>query len=154
MRIHVPGTVLGLAFALAAPAHAQTIITSQPVATAPAAVRTVTTTRTVRPIARHRVVVTRRTYVTDRVVPSSTTTTTTTIAPVAVAAPYPGPLYDTVVQTPPPVAPAPIVTPAAVPVTAPIAAGTEVPFDRYVYQPDRILVIDPATGVAVQAIPR
>jgi len=25
---------------------------------------------------------------------------------------------------------------------------------RYVYEPDRILVIDPATNIAVQAIPR
>jgi hypothetical protein len=29
-----------------------------------------------------------------------------------------------------------------------------VPAYRYVYQPDRILVIEPATGIAVQALPR
>jgi hypothetical protein len=33
-------------------------------------------------------------------------------------------------------------------------AGAPVLFYRYVYEPDRILVIDPSTGIAVQAIPR
>jgi hypothetical protein len=28
------------------------------------------------------------------------------------------------------------------------------PAYRYVYEPDRILVIDPTTGIAVQSIPR
>jgi hypothetical protein len=28
------------------------------------------------------------------------------------------------------------------------------PAYRYVYEPDRILVIDPVTGIAVQALPR
>jgi hypothetical protein len=28
------------------------------------------------------------------------------------------------------------------------------PSYRYVYEPDRILVIDPATGIAIQALPR
>jgi hypothetical protein len=48
---------------------------------------------------------------------------------------------------PPPVA-APAVIPAAAPVVAPV------PTYRYVYEPDRILVIDPYTNIAVQAIPR
>jgi hypothetical protein len=52
---------------------------------------------------------------------------------------------------PPPIA-API--PAAVPVVAPAVAGAPVPTYRYVYEPDRILVIDPYTNIAVQAIPR
>ena len=43
------------------------------------------------------------------------------------------------------VAPAPVVA-------APIA--TQPIIYRYVYEPDRILVIDPATNIAVQAIPR
>jgi hypothetical protein len=73
-------------------------------------------------------------------------------APVAGPA-YPRPLYDTVV---PPAA-------AAAPLAATIPAADEAfvaprlntyPYYRYVYQPDRILVIDPATGLAVQAIPR
>jgi hypothetical protein len=73
-------------------------------------------------------------------------------APVPAPGPYVSqPVYDTV--TPAPVAPAPAVVPVA-PVAAPVAVGTAVPFYRYVYQPDRILVIDPNTGIAVQAIPR
>ena len=32
--------------------------------------------------------------------------------------------------------------------------ATEPYIYRYVYEPDRILVIDPSTGVAVQSIPR
>lgn len=155
MRIHVPCTALGLALAAAAPAaHAQTVI-AQPLVSAPPAmqtVRTVTTVRTVRRLPRRRVAVTRHTYVSDRVVPAATTTTIAT----PVAAAYP-PLYDYV--TPAPDAPAPyyseplydtvVTTPAAAPVV-----GAAVPFYRYVYQPDRILVIDPTTGIAMQAIPR
>jgi hypothetical protein len=34
------------------------------------------------------------------------------------------------------------------------SVGTTTPFYRYVYEPNRILVIDPNTGVAVQALPR
>ncbi|HEY2530992.1 MAG TPA: hypothetical protein VGJ20_24180 [Xanthobacteraceae bacterium] len=36
----------------------------------------------------------------------------------------------------------------------PVAAAPEIPLYDYVYQPDRILVIDPTSGIAVQAIPR
>jgi hypothetical protein len=148
MRYHIPCTALGLALAAAAPAaHAQTVITRQVVGQPVETVRTVTTTRTVQPITRRRVVTTRRTVVTERVVPA---------APAVVAAPPlydivapppapdvnddpydSAPLYDTVVQTP-----------------APVAPGPTVPFYRYVYQPDRILVIDPATGIAIEALPR
>jgi len=183
MRIvHVSCTALGLTLAAAVPAaHAQavidapqTVIAPQPVAVAPSTttivthpartVRTVTTVRTVRPAVRRRVTVTRHTYVTDRVIPSTTTTTTTVAAApaygtVAVAPPYVGepgpyargPLYDVVTPAPAP-APAPAIIPAAAPVAAPV--GGAVPFYRYVYEDDRILVIDPNTGIAVQAIPR
>ncbi len=75
---------------------------------------------------------------------------------------YPSrPLYDEVV--PAPVPPAPVVAPVAeetivdTPVTpAAVVAppSTAVGFYRYVYEPHRILVIDPTTNVAVQAIPR
>ena len=34
------------------------------------------------------------------------------------------------------------------------AVGAAYPIYRYVYEPDRILVIDPATNVAIQSIPR
>jgi len=42
-------------------------------------------------------------------------------------------------------------------VTAPVVAApvaTQPVIYRYVYEPDRILVIDPVTNIAVQAIPR
>jgi len=68
-----------------------------------------------------------------------------------------GPLYD---AAPAPVPPAPVYgysnygysTPVYDVVTAPVA--TQPVIYRYVYEPDRILVIDPVTGIAVQAIPR
>jgi len=68
-----------------------------------------------------------------------------------------GPLYD---ATPAPVPPAPVYgysnygysTPVYDVVAAPVA--TQPVIYRYVYEPDRILVIDPITGIAVQAIPR
>jgi hypothetical protein len=164
MRIHIPCTAAGLALAALAPAaHAETIVTRQIVSQPVETVRTVTTTRTVRPIIHRRVVVTRRTTVSEHVVPVAP-------APAPVAAAYPRPVYDVV--APPPAVPAPyarpvydVVTPApavAAPVVdetvvapaAPVAVGTAVPAYRYVYQPDRILVIDPATGIAVQALPR
>jgi len=73
---------------------------------------------------------------------------------------YGQPLYD-VAPAPAPVPPAPVAAAPAVtttpvvaaPVTAP-ASATQPVIYRYVYEPDRILVIDPTTGVAVQAIPR
>lgn len=149
MRIHIPCTTFGLLLAVAAPAaHAQTLYTrepdgtliAQPAITAPAptvvtqpaqTVRTVTTVRTERPVARHRVVVTRQTTVRDSIVPPAQTV----VAPAA-ATVTAGPLYDVVAPS------------------APVTAGTAIPFYRYVYEPDRILVIDPSTGIAVQAIPR
>jgi hypothetical protein len=91
-------------------------------------------------------------------------------APAVVAATVaaaPAPLYDAVPATVPPpaydygdtadygaplnVAPAATVAPAPV-VTAPVATAPVI--YRYVYEPDRILVIDPTTNIAVQAIPR
>ena len=84
---------------------------------------------------------------------SDTVTTTQTtlrenIAPrpfapaVAVISPpaYPAPLYDVV--------PAGAMAPPAV------IAQPPMPAYQYVYQPDRILVIDANTGVAVRALPR
>jgi hypothetical protein len=71
---------------------------------------------------------------------------------------YAQPLYDV---APAPVAPAATIAPGPV-VTAPAVAApmfaaplaTQPVIYRYVYEWDRILVIDPATGIAVQAIPR
>ena len=53
------------------------------------------------------------------------------------------PLYDA--------APAAAVAPPPI-VAAPVATAPVI--YRYIYEPDRILVIDPATNIAVQAIPR
>jgi hypothetical protein len=75
----------------------------------------------------------------------------------------PQPLYDVVMPAPlatrtyaPPlydaVAPAPTVDNTYVNAVPP--AGAAYPIYRYVYEPDRILVIDPATNIAIQAIPR
>jgi hypothetical protein len=170
MRNRIPCTMLGLALAAAAPAaYAQTVYTQepdgtivaqQPAVTAPAPVvaqptqttRTVTTVRTERPVGRRRVEVTRQTTVRDSVAPAQ---------PIVVAPPVatvsPGPVYDVVAPAPGPV----VIDPSddepiydtAAPV-APATVGTGVTFYRYVYQPGRILVIDPSTGIAVQSIPR
>ena len=163
MRIHIPCTALGLALAALAPAaHAETIVTRQIVSQPVETVRTVTTTRTIRHIVPRRVVVTRRTTVNERLVPVAP-------PPAAVAATYPRPIYDVAAPAPPVVTAYPrpvydVVTPGpavAEPVDdetviapAPAAVGTPMPAYRYVYEPDRILVIDPATGIAVQALPR
>ena len=154
------------------------LVAEQPaaaVATVP--VRTVETVRTVRST------ITPRRRVAGRPVRSVTTTRTTVRervipAPALAAAPmtpavqaigqpgytevveapgaawtYPAPLYDFV-----PGAVAPLASPAPGGVLAqPVAAGavvTPVPAYRYVYEPDRIPVIDANSGIAVQAIPR
>jgi hypothetical protein len=151
-------------------------VVTEPVATAP--VETVETVRTVRSTTispRHRIisrhvirsraanrVTTTRIPVTERVVPASAmvaapageavappTYTDVVQGPHVVPAPaYPERLYDVVT-------PAPVVPPPAAPVgRALFGAGTAVPTYRYVYQLDRVLVIDPYTNIAVQAIPR
>ena len=130
---------------------------------APAKVVTTTTTRTI---------------VRDRVVPGPTViapapaTDYSDMAPAPVVAdmPYSRPLYDVapgaVLAEPaysrplynvaaPVVAPAPFVGAAPAIGAAPAAqSGMPIPGYRYVYEPDRILVIDPYTNIAVQAIPR
>ena len=184
MRVHVPCAALGLTLAAAVPgAHAQTVYNEpyypQPVVVAPATtavvaptpplrtvhtVTTTTTTRAVRrPLAHRRVAVTRHAYVPGRAARATTTTTTivatapapydtgpiyNVAAPPATVEPYDTePHYDTVAEPP---------GPASIPADA-AAAGVPirvVPAYRYVYQEDRILVIDPNTGIAVEAIPR
>lgn len=137
-------------------------------------VRTVTTTTTTRalrrrPVVHRRVAVVRHSYVARPVV-HATTTSTTTVATTSAPTPYVrGPIYDAALPPPPPpptvepydtvplydaaVTPGPAVIPA---VSGPVAVPVDgvVPAYRYVYQDDRILVIDPNTGIAVQAIPR
>jgi hypothetical protein len=127
----------------------ETVITRQPVQT----VQTTETVRTVRPAPRsalHRqVVTTRRTTVSERVVPTQTVTTPAPVDTAVAANPRPlyeqAPLYDTVA--------APSTLDETV-VNAPFGPATAIPTYRYVYEPDRILVIDPTTGIAIQALPR
>jgi hypothetical protein len=127
-------------------ANAQTVIPSQPVETVitqpPAqTVQTTETVQTVRPAARsvrRQVVTTKRTVTTTR--PASVATVAATPQPFYDQAP----LYDTVAP------------PATLDETVLNAqpAATTIPAYRYIYEPDRILVVDPNTGLAVQALPR
>ena len=156
-------TALGLAVA-AGPtvANAQTVISDQPVETVITqqpvqTVRTTTeTVRTVRPGARptvrKRVVTTtRQTVVSQRAVVPQPLYDVVPPAPLATRT-YAPPLYDTVA---PPlydtVAPVPTVDDTYVNA---LPAGAAIPVYRYVYEPHRILVIDPTTNIAIQAIPR
>ncbi len=146
------GVLLPPASAVAVTAPVETVET----------VRTVTTTE---PRRVHRRVVHPRTA--DRVTTITRTTTVRpgVVAPSAVAAgvvaaapfydePLRGPrLYD-VVTSPPGFAPAVAPVAPAVGTTTAIAAPAAVPAYRYVYQPDRILVVDPYTNIPVQVIPR
>lgn len=141
-------------------------------------VRTVETVRTVRPatrtaarrVTRRRVVTTtRQTIVRERVIPTQTVAAPAVAAiPVAprVAATYPQPFYQG--EEPVPVrdygrplydevpdADGTIPIADELPGAAPLApVGPTAPYYRYVYQPDRILVIDPSTNLAVGSIPR
>jgi hypothetical protein len=156
-------TALGLAVAGPTAAKAQTVISGQPVETVitQQPVQTVQTTtetvRTVRPGARptvrKRVVTTtRQTVVSQRTVAPQPLYDVVPPAPL-MARTYAPPLYDTVA---PPLydttAPIPTVDDTYVNALAP--AGAAIPVYRYVYEPDRILVIDPTTNIAIQAIPR
>ena len=149
---------------------APAIVAPAPVVTAPAVVppaetiQTIQTIRTVRaapPPVRRQIVTTRT--ITRRAIPTAPAVVAGSVAaapapfydtavPAAMPAPaydyadtadYGAPLYDT--------APAVAVAPAPV-LAAPVATAPVI--YRYVYEPDRILVIDPTTNIAVQAIPR
>ena len=126
----------------------ETVITQQPVQT----VQTTETVRTVRPNGRsseRRVVTTRRTVVRQDVAPQPLYDVGAPPAPVVAARPYERPLYDTVMG------PAPTLDETAVnAAVAPGAPAPAMPAYRYVYESDRILVIDPVTNIAVQSIPR
>jgi hypothetical protein len=162
-------TALGLTVAVGPTvANAQTVISDQPVETIITqqpvqTVQTTETTRTVRPgarpIVRKRVVTTtRQTVVSQRAVAAQPLYDVVPPAPLATRT-YAPPLYDNV--APPLVAPPLYDTVAPVPTVddtyinnAVPAAGAAYPIYRYVYEPDRILVIDPATNITIQAIPR
>jgi hypothetical protein len=88
--------------------------------------------------------------------PESVTTTRTTveenIGPAAAAPPT----YTEVTEAPPLAYPRPVYdyVPAGIAPPAAVAEQPPLPAYQYVYQPDRILVIDANTGVTVQALPR
>jgi hypothetical protein len=169
MKFAITSTALGLVLAAGAPlAHAQTILGQGPMVTVPAAtvmsqpMETVQTTETVRtlrpapaPTARRQIVTTRT--ITRQIVPAPTVVARTMPA-------VPQPLYDEVTSAPlanPDDSPAlydtavPIGAPGPAVATPLVQGAYTQPFVyRYVYEPDRILVIDPTTGVAIQAIPR
>jgi hypothetical protein len=141
---------LGLAVA-AGPTNAQTVISDHPVETViTQPVQTVQTTETVRTV-RHGA----------RAVERKRVVTTTRVVSQRIVAPQP--LYDVVLPAPAPartytpplydvVAPAPVVEDT---VFAPVPpAVAPIPLYRYVYEPDRILVVDPVTNIAIQSIPR
>jgi ribonuclease E len=165
----ITGPVVGQPVGPVVAAPAATVV--QPAET----IQTIQTVRTVRaaplPPVRRQVVTTRT--ITRRVIPAAPAVVAGTVAPAplydaavpaAVPAPagiygapaydyadypdYGAPLYD--VAPAATVAPAPVV--AAPVVAAPVATAPMI--YRYVYEPDRILVIDPTTNIAVQAIPR
>jgi hypothetical protein len=168
MRFYLTSTALALVLAAgASAAQAETLIT-QPGQT----VQTTETVRTVRPVASRAVrreVVTTRTFtrtvmparaVIARTVPATPQPLYDEVAPAPIASDpdysysrpadysYSRPLYDEVTTAP---------VMAAPPVGAmPVAEDgyTTTPIYRYVYEPDRILVIDPSTNIAVQSIPR
>jgi hypothetical protein len=152
MRFPISSAAVGLALIAGAPvAQAQTMITSGPMVTYPAAtvVQTTETVRTVRPgthFGRRQVVTTRT--ITRQFVPARTVMART------FATSQQQPLYDEVTPAPYAAGPRPLYDEV---VSAPDAAApaySETYTYRYVYEPDRILVIDPNTGVAIQAIPR
>lgn len=116
-------------------------------------VKTVETVETVRRPVVHRTVSHRS--VRSRPERVVTTTTRRVVTRERVIAPTPAvtaitqPGYTEVVQRPPLTAPLyDVALPPGAPGLAPVPAY------RYVYEPDRILVVDPITGIAIQAIPR
>jgi len=132
MRFNLPYAAVGLALALGAPAaHAQTVITTQPAPAVIAQPRMVTVPPVVQPV---------------ETPPQLYDAAPAPVPPAPVygysSYGYSTPVYDV---APAAVAPAPVIA-------APVA--TQPIIYRYVYEPDRILVIDPATNIAVQAIPR
>jgi hypothetical protein len=178
------GAALGLAMvAGASAANAQTYIGPQQVVTLPAATQVTThTVRTVQPLPGRRQEVTTTRTVTRRVLPGSTAVVAGSVVtspqplydqatPVEDMVTTPGysrPLYD--YAGPRYARPAydysgsvysrPLYDEVATPPAATTVIdngsilATQPYLYRYVYQPDRILVIDPATGDAIQSIPR
>ncbi len=158
MRVVIPATVIGLALAASAAtvAQAQTVITQGPLVMAPATTvvgNRPRRCRRPRPPAQSAARATRRQVVTTRTITRRIGPAPTVVARTVTATQQP--LYDEVVTAPIADSPQPLYDSVAAPAVAPGAVfATEPYIYRYVYEPDRILVIDPASGVAVQSIPR
>jgi hypothetical protein len=163
-------------------ASAQTMISSQPVGTQTVTTET-RTVRTLPAHTVRRQVITTRT-VTQRVVPAPGTVIGRSVAtypqpiydevtsgPAVVAtSPYSRPLYDSAYSRPlydsaysrplydsaysRPLYDEVATTPPATAIDNGSILATQPYIYHYVYEPDRILVIDPASGTAIQAIPR
>ncbi len=160
-----PGSMLIAQEPMAVPAPGVPVQTVETVRTVQS-----TTTRRRRVSGRPlRTVTTTRTTVRERVVPALTVTAapntpavraiaqpgyTEVVAAPGAASTYPAPLYDVVTGA----AAAPLASPVPTGVFAQPTVGgavvTPLPAYHYVYEPDRILVIDANSGIAVQAIPR
>ncbi len=151
---------------IVAPAPAPMVIAQDPVVvTAPAPivetvpVQTTQTVRTER-LTTHPVRRVARAPASRSPQPDVVTTTRTTIrqdfaaAPLAPPVAAIAPAYTEVVQGPPAAYPAPLYDYAPGAPPAALAEQPPLPAYHYVYQPDRILVIDANTGVTVQALPR
>jgi hypothetical protein len=153
MRTLLTSTALGVVLVAGiSAAQAQTVFTA-PAQTVQTTTQTVRTVRPAPHMARREVVTTRT--VTRQVMPSTNMIAQQPLppqplydqvapAPLAADASYQPPLYDSAVL------------PAAGPGPGwDGATGATSPYIyRYVYEPDRILVIDPNTNITVQALPR
>jgi hypothetical protein len=184
MRNSVPSVALGVALAagtsvahaqavetIIAPAPGPAVIAQAPVAVPPSGVllaqpgptvaaAPVETVETVRSVETTTPRTARRRAVHN---PVRVTTTRTIVRERVATAPVvvPPPAYNELLDGPryydyvPPAAVVPAQpAPAVMPATAPVMTGAPIPTYRYIYEPDRILVIDPYTNIAVQAIPR
>ena len=167
MRSSISYAAFAIALAAGATvAHAQTVYPREPVEAVitqpPERTVTTETVRSIRPVPRAvsrtaprtapRTVPRTALRAPRREVVTTRRTVTTTPAPVAAIAPVPQPVYDEAPfydTVPPPPA---TVDEAVLDAQPPVA--TAIPQYRYVYEPDRILVVDPVTGLAVQALPR
>ena len=155
---------VGLALVGSSAANAQTVYTrgiSQPVDTVitqqPVTVQTTETIRTLRPGHRptvRRVVTTRQTVISQPMLPAQPLyNVAPPPAPVVATRTYDRPLYDYAPPLYDTVAPVPTVDDTVINAAAP-PPSTVIPTYRYVYEPDRILVVDPVTNIAIQSIPR
>jgi hypothetical protein len=118
-----------------------------------AAHRTTTRTLARQDVARG-VTTTRTTTVRESIVSASAVATTAAPAPLYILPRYYNFVAPSAARA---LTSRPVTARGAAPVVstaAPVVATTPMPTYRYVYEPDRILVIEPSSNIAVQAIPR